>query len=391
MIHRGKTRIPGYALCYNDDLERELRSMVLRGRKLRIPKLNIGGLVAEIPIVQGAMGIGVSGPMLAAAVANEGGVGVISGVNMGYGEPDFKNDTLRANLRALKNQIAKARQLAPKGILGINLMVAMNHYHEMACAAVQEGIDLIISGAGLPTKLPEFVKGFKTRIAPIVSSAKAARFLMQYWDKHYGRTADMVIVEGPEAGGHLGFSEEILGDPNKPPVLDIVRAVIDAVRPFQEKFEVNIPVVAAGGIYSGADIADCLKAGASGVQMATRFVATDECDADIRYKEEYIAAQKDDIIIIKSPVGMPGRALNNAFIKNLAAHGKEITECFRCLQGCNPKVAPYCISTALINAVKGDVDDGLVFVGSNVDRVDKIVSVKRLMEELIYELRLALD
>jgi len=356
---------------------------------LKIPKLNIGGLIAEIPIIQGAMGIGVSGPMLASAVANQGGVGVISGVNMGYNEPDFRDDPLRANLRALKNQIAKARQLAPKGILGINLMVAMNHYHEMACAAVQEGIDLIISGAGLPTKLPEFVEGFKTRISPIVSSAKAARFLMQYWDKHYGRTADMVIVEGPEAGGHLGFSEEILTAPNMPPVLDIVKDVIDAVKPFQEKFKVNIPVVAAGGIYTGADIAECLKAGASGVQMATRFVATDECDADIRYKEAYIAAQKDDILIIKSPVGMPGRALNNAFIKNLSTRGKEITECFRCLQGCNPKVAPYCISTALINAVKGNTDDGLVFVGSNVYKIDKTVPVKLLMEELLHGIELA--
>ena len=355
---------------------------------MKVPKLIIGGLIAEIPIIQGAMGIGVSGPILASAVANGGGVGVISGVNIGYNEPDFKDDTLMANLRALKSQIAKARQLAPKGILGINLMVAMNHYSEMACAAVQEGIDLIISGAGLPTKLPEFVKGFRTRISPIVSSAKAARFILQYWEKHYGRTADMVIVEGPEAGGHLGFSEEILRAPKMPSVLDIVRDVLDAVKPFQEKFEVKIPVVAAGGIYGGEDIAECLKAGASGVQMATRFVATDECDADIRYKEAYIAAQKSDIMIINSPVGMPGRALNNPFIQNLSARGKEITECFRCLQGCNPKVAPYCISTALINAVKGNVNDGLIFVGSNVYKIDKIVSVKQLMDELVHELYL---
>ena len=358
---------------------------------MRIPKLNIGGLVAEIPIIQGAMGIGVSGPMLAAAVANEGGVGVISGVNMGYNEPDFRGDTLRANLRALKSQIAKARQLAPKGILGINLMVAMNHYSEMVCAAVQEGIDLIISGAGLPMKLPEFVKGSKTRISPIVSSAKAARFILQYWDRHYGRTADMVIVEGPEAGGHLGFSEEVLCAPNRPSIGDIVKDVIEAVKPFQERFKVSIPVVSAGGIYNGADIAGSLKAGASGVQMATRFVATHECDADIKYKEAYVAAQKDDIVIIQSPVGMPGRALNNKFIRSLTAHGKEIKECFRCLQGCNPKVAPYCISTALINAVKGNIDDGLVFVGSNVDKIDKITSVKWLMKELIDELQLAPD
>lgn len=355
---------------------------------MKIPELNISGLIAKIPIIQGAMGIGVSGPMLAAAVANEGGIGVIAGVNIGYKEPDFTNNTLIANLRAMKSQIEKARQLAPKGIIGINLMVAMNHYGEMVRAAVEDGIDLIISGAGLPTKLPEFVKGFQTRIAPIVSSGKAAKVILQYWEAHYGRTADMIIVEGTEAGGHLGFSEEILNAPHKPSVNDIVKDVTETVRPFQERFQKNIPVIAAGGIYTGGDIADSLKAGASGVQMATRFVATDECDADMKFKQEYIAAKKEDIVIIKSPVGMPGRALNNKFIKKLNAYGDEIKGCFQCLKGCNPKVAPYCISTALINAVTGRVDDGLVFVGSNVFRIDKIVSVKRLIEELMQDMHL---
>jgi NAD(P)H-dependent flavin oxidoreductase YrpB (nitropropane dioxygenase family) len=176
-----------------------------------------------------------------------------------------------------------------------------------------------------------------------------------------------------------------------PSVLDIVKDVIDTVKPFQEKFEVGIPVVAAGGVYNGADIAECLKTGAGGVQMATRFVATDECDADIRFKEAYISAKKDDIIIIKSPVGMPGRALNNEFIKNLSANGKVIKECFRCLKGCNPIIAPYCISAALINAVKGSVNEGLIFVGSNVHKIDKIVSVKQLMKELLHDIELVPD
>ncbi|MPM05115.1 Dihydroorotate dehydrogenase [bioreactor metagenome] len=356
---------------------------------MNIPKLDIGGLLAEIPIIQGAMGIGVSGPELAAAVANEGGVGVIAGVNIGYNEPDFKTNTLAANLRALKKQIKQARQLAPKGIIGINLMVAMNHYIEIAHAAVHEGIDLIISGAGLPTNLPETVQGFKTRIAPIVSSGKASKIILQYWDKHYGRIADMVIVEGPEAGGHLGFSQEILNAQNKPSVIDIVKEVIAAVKPFEEKYKKNIPVIAAGGIYTGSDIADCLNAGASGVQMATRFVATDECDADIRFKEKYIAAKNDDVVIIKSPVGLPGRALNNKFIQELDEYREKIAGCVQCLKGCNPKVAPYCISTALINAVRGNIDDGLVFVGSNVYKIDKIVSVKSLIEELLNEMALA--
>ncbi len=356
---------------------------------MKIPTLNIGGLIAKIPIVQGAMGIGVSGSKLAAAVANEGGVGVIAGVNIGYEEPDFPNNTLAANLRALKSTIAKARLLAPKGIIGINLMVAMNHYGEMVRAAADEGIDLIISGAGLPLQLPEFVRDFKTRIAPIVSSGKAARVISQYWETHYGRTADMVVVEGTEAGGHLGFSREILDAQDKPSLLNIVKDVVEAIKPFQDRFKKKIPVVAAGGIYTGTDIAQCLKSGAKGVQMATRFTATDECDADYRYKEAYLSAKKEDVVIIQSPVGMPGRALNNKFIQRLNERGIEIKSCFQCLKGCNPKIAPYCISTALINAVQGNVDEGLVFVGSNVYRIDKIVSVRKLIQELLNELILA--
>lgn len=357
---------------------------------MKIPKFDIGGLTVTTPIVQGGMGIGVSGSNLAAAVANEGGIGVIAGVNIGYKEPDFATNTIKANLRVLKREIKKARELAPEGILALNLLGAMKHYNEMACAAVEEGIDLIISGAGLPLKLPNIVTGVKTRIAPIVSSSKAAQVILKYWDTHYGRTADMIIVEGAEAGGHLGFSEETLKADNKPSVIDIVKEVTQNIKPFEEKFMKKIPVIAAGGIYTGSDIADCLKAGASGVQMATRFVATNECDADIKFKEAYINAKKEDIVIIKSPVGMPGRALNNKFVKKISEYGDEITTCFQCLKGCNPKNAPYCISTALINAVKGQVDDGLIFVGSNVYRVNKIVSVKELIEELKNEIEVSL-
>lgn len=355
---------------------------------MKLPKLDIGGLTAEIPIIQGGMAVGVSGAGLAAAVAGAGGVGVIAGVDIGYREPDFARDVPGANLRALKSQIREARRLAPKGILGVNLMVAMNYYGEMARAAADEGIDLIISGAGLPLKLPDLVKGFKTRIAPIVSSAKAAAAILQYWDKHYGRTADLVIVEGPEAGGHLGFSREVL-EGQKPPLRQLVAEVLETVGPYREKFGKNIPVAAAGGIFTGADIAEYLQAGAGGVQMATRFVATDECDADIRFKQMYVQAQKEDIKIIESPVGMPGRALYNPFLRRIARQGDDIKACFRCLKGCNPKSAAYCISKALIHAVSGDVDDGLVFVGSSVYRIQKIVPVKELMDELVRDAQLA--
>ena len=356
---------------------------------MRIPKLNIGGLISEIPIIQGAMGIGVSGSKLAAAVANEGGVGVIAGVNIGYGEPDFSSNPLAANIRALKTNIQQARKLAPKGIIGVNLMVAMNHYGEMVRTAVEEGIDLIVSGAGLPLKLPEFVKDLHTRIVPVVSSGKAARVIAQYWEKHYDRTPDMIVVEGTEAGGHLGFSRDILTGANKPSVLDIVRDVKNVINTFAERMHKKIPIIAAGGIYTGEDIAQCLRSGADGVQMATRFTATDECDADPKYKQAYLAAEEDDIVIIQSPVGMPGRALNNRFIQKLNEIGLNIKGCSQCLRGCNPKTAPYCISQALINAVQGNVDDGLIFVGSNAYRVDHIVSVKQLVQELLNGITLA--
>jgi nitronate monooxygenase len=353
---------------------------------MKIPKLDISGLIATIPVIQGGMGVGISGAKLAAAVANEGGVGVIAGVDIGYREHDFNSNILQANLRALKIEIQKARQLAPKGIIGINIMVAMNHYSEMAKAAVEEGIDLIISGAGLPTKLPEYVKDSPTRIAPIVSSGKAANVILKYWDAHFGRTADMVIVEGPEAGGHLGFSQEVLTSPDRPSLGDLVKEVLDVVRPYREKFQKHIPVIAAGGIYSGGDIAQYLAMGADGVQMATRFVATDECDADDAFKEAYVNAKEEDIKIINSPVGMPGRALFNEFVQRVSERNEEIKSCSQCLVGCKPKSAPYCITNALINAVKGNVNDGLIFVGSNAYLVDKIIPVKELINELKREM-----
>lgn len=358
---------------------------------MKLPSLQIGDLSVPVPIIQGAMGIGVSRSRLAAAVANQGGVGMLSGVQIGFMEPDFKQHPLQANLRALISEIRKARALSPKGVLGINFLVAMNHYKEMVLAAVEEGIDLIVSGAGLPMDLPQLVEGFKTKIAPIVSSGKAAQVICKLWERHYKRVPDLVIVEGPQAGGHLGFSAVVLQGGNMPNLLGIVRDVLDVLAPYGERAGKKIPVVAAGGIYTGEDMAECIKAGASGVQMATRFVATQECDADIKFKQAYVDAHKEDIIIINSPVGMPGRALNNKYMKKLSVKPEPIDGCYLCLKGCNPAVAPYCISDALINTVKGFVDDGVVFVGSNAWRLDKITTVKALIEELVQGARLALE
>lgn len=357
---------------------------------MKLPSLKIGELVAEVPIIQGAMGVGVSLSKLASAVANEGGVGVISGVQIGFDEPDFETNNGDANVRALKRHIKKAREMSPNGILGVNLLAAINNYKDMVMAAVEEKIDIIISGAGLPTDLPSMIEGTKTKIAPIVSSSKAAALIAKLWDRKFQYIPDLVIVEGPEAGGHLGFSEEQLNAAEKPKLEEIVQQVIEALKPYEEKYNKSIPVIAAGGIFDGIDIAKYLKLGAAGVQMATRFVATEECDADIRFKEAYINSNKEDIGLVKSPVGMPGRAIHNSFIKRLQQENIPVKRCYNCLKPCDPKNTPYCISKALIDSVVGNVEEGLIFTGTNAYRIEGMTTVKKLMARLVSEAEAAL-
>lgn len=352
---------------------------------MKLPNLKLGEMVVPVPIIQGGMGVGVSLSKLASAVANEGGIGVISGVQIGFREPDFETNTLEANERALVKEIRNARKLSPKGILGINFLVAMNNYKELAEIAVKEKIDLIISGAGLPMELPSIVKGSSTKIAPIVSSGRAASIISKLWDHRHQVAPDLVIVEGAEAGGHLGYSMEELTTEPLPDLKQIVKDVIEAVKPYEEKYKRRIPVIAAGGIFTGSDIAEFIKLGAAGVQMATRFVATEECDANIKFKEAYLNSKKEDICIIKSPVGMPGRAIKNPFINSVKEKNMAVRKCYNCLKPCKPATTPYCISKALIEAVNGNINEGVVFTGTNAYRVQKIVKVKELMAELILE------
>lgn len=357
---------------------------------MKLPQLSLGDLVASVPIIQGGMGVGVSRSRLASAVANQGGIGIISGAQIGFTEPDFENNNLAANIRALRREIRKARELSPNGIIGVNFMVAMNHYKELALTAVEEKIDLIISGAGLPKSLPEFVKGTKTKIAPVVSSGKAAQLITKMWDRKYNYLPDLVIVEGPDAGGHLGFTlDQLMANP-KIELTQILKDVKESLSSFQEKYKKAIPIIAAGGIFDGFDIAKYLKAGASGVQMGTRFVATEECDADIKFKEAYINSKNEDIQLVKSPVGLPGRAITNEFTKKTDMGNIPIKKCYDCLIPCNPKNTPYCISKALIEAVKGKLDNGLIFSGSNAYRLKEIVSVQQLMKQLVSEAETAL-
>jgi nitronate monooxygenase len=347
-----------------------------------LPILKIGEKIAKYPIIQGGMGIGVSRAKLAGAVAKEGGIGIISTAQVGYDEPDFDTNANEANLRALEKQIKEAKRISNNGIIGINIMSVTNQYKENVLRAIKAGVDLIISGAGLPKDLPELIKNTKVKIAPIVSSGRCAKLMTKLWTSKYDYLPDMIVVEGPEAGGHLGFSEEELKD-KKLNIYDIVKDVIEAVKEFEEKYKRKIPIIAAGGIFDKKDIKKAIDVGASGVQIATRFVATEECDAHENFKKAYVDAKKEDIKIIKSPVGMPGRAIYNKFIQDLETSVCKIKKCFNCIKTCDPGNTPYCITKALINAVKGNLDEGLIFCGSNVYRIDKIVTVKELMQELV--------
>ena len=345
-------------------------------------ELKIGNLTARLPIIQGGMGVGISLSGLAAAVANEGGVGVIAAAGIGMLDYDFSTKFLEANITRLKSEIRKAREKT-KGIIGVNIMVALTNYAEYVKASFEEGIDIVFSGAGLPLNLPQYLEGkYETKLVPIVSSARAASVICRKWLDKYNYLPDAIVVEGPKAGGHLGFKENQIFDAAFS-LEKIVPEVVKELKPFEDKVGRPIPVIAGGGIYSGEDIYNIMKLGASGVQMATRFVTTDECDASIDFKNTYIRAQKDDVTIIKSPVGMPGRAIRNTFTEDISRGANKPFKCpYHCIVTCDYKNSPYCIALALTNAQKGNLDNGFAFAGENAYRSDKIVSVKELMETL---------
>ena len=351
--------------------------------------LTLAGRALTVPILQGGMGVGVSLGGLAGAVAACGGMGCISTADTGYREPDFEKDPVSANRRALAAEIAKAKKIAGgAGIVAINAMVATQNYADAVKTAVEAGVDAIVSGAGLPLELPGLVGKADVALAPIVSSGRAARLILRRWAKAFGRTADFVVIEGCKAGGHLGFAEEDLLAGKCQTLDEILPEVLAEVKPCEEQFGHAIPVVVAGGVYTGEDMAHYMKQGAAGVQIATRFIPTYECDASQAYKDVLLNASAEDVRIIHSPVGMPGRALNTPLVQKLS-EGMRFPpkRCARCLKGCNPAQVPYCITHALIEAVKGNVEEGLFFCGANVGRLDKMRSVRALMDELMNEWR----
>lgn len=347
----------------------------------RLPSLWIGDLEINPPIVQGGMGVRVSRASLAAAVANEGGVGVVATVGLGRFEDAPGSQYISVNGEALRREVRKARDMS-NGIIGVNVMVALSDYENLARIAAEEGVDLIISGAGLPLDLPGLVEGKPTKLIPIVSSARALRIISKKWQRQFGRSPDAVVVEGPQAGGHLGFPYDQVEGTNAPSLDSIVSEVIDVAN----ELDPPVPVIAAGGIFDGRDIARVLDLGASGVQMATRFVCTDECDVHDNFKQAYINAKKEDITIISSPVGMPGRVLYNEFVQRIKEGLTVPFKCaFRCLRSCNPKTVPYCIAKALVNAAEGNLEEAFAFAGSNAYRITEIVPVKKLITELVDE------
>lgn len=372
--------------------------------------LVIGDMVAKHPIIQGGMGVGISLSSLAGAVAKAGGIGIISTAQIGFREPDFLKNPMEANMRAIRSEFKKARTIAPKGIIGFNIMVATRNYAQYVKEAIKAGADIIISGAGLPVDLPEYLaeakrlaaeagENVRTKIAPIVSTAKSAAVICKIWDRKYKRIPDLLVIEGPLAGGHLGFTREQLSrygadTANVPETYDQtaydeeICGIMKVVKQFEEKYCQHIPVVIAGGIYTHEDVQHAMDLGADGVQVATRFVTTEECDAPMSYKQSYLDAGKEDIVITQSPVGMPGRAIRNQFLDQVIeqkASGQKakIEHCYQCLEHCDPKNIPYCITRALSNAAEGDLDHALLFCGSNAWRSDHMETVDAVMCDLL--------
>ena len=347
--------------------------------------LTIGNLKCRLPIIQGGMGVGISLNELAAAVANAGGIGVISAAGIGMMGKDYSINFLEANTRALKDEIQKAREKT-KGILGVNIMVAMTNFAEMVRTAIEEKIDIIFAGAGLPLTLPGFLsQETHTKLVPIVSSARAAGLIAKRWFEKYKYAPDAIVVEGPLAGGHLGFSEEQINNPDIK-LENILVEVVNEIKKVEEESGKAIPVIAGGGIYTGADIYKFIQLGASGVQMATRFVTTVECDASDEFKQTYIDCKEEDISIIKSPIGLPGRAIVNDFIVAVNKGNKRPYKCpYHCIVTCKKELSPYCISLALINARRGRMKNGFAFAGANAYRADKVISVQELMQALADE------
>ena len=352
--------------------------------------LRIGGISIPVPVIQGGMGVGISMSGLAVAVANQGGVGVISAAGLGLVHRNPALDYLEANMEGLRIELRKAREKTI-GVIGVNIMVAMTNFADLVRTAISEKVDIIFSGAGLPMNLPSFLKPDSlTKLVPIISSGRAAKIICEKWKTLHNYLPDAFVVEGPKAGGHLGFKKDNLEDANYS-LEELIPEVVKEVSFYEEKYGKEIPVIAAGGIYTGEDIYNIMQKGAKGVQIGTRFVTTVECDASMEFKHAYIDAAESDMEIIESPVGMPGRAVKNSFIDKVKMGLKVPIKCpFHCIKTCKVSDSPYCIITALYNAYRGNMKGGYAFAGSNAYLATKITTVKEIFSDLVADFQLAL-
>ncbi len=349
-----------------------------------LPTLKIGRYVPRFPLIQGGMGVLISGPNLSGAVAAEGGIGTLATVGIGMATMTCSVDNFfRKNVEALKAAVAKAREKAKGGILAANCMCALQDYEQQVRAVCEAGIDIIISGAGLPLKLPELTKDFPdVALVPIVSSLKAASLIVRRWLKSYNRVPDAFVVETPnEAGGHLGAPKiERVNDR----ALSLETVVPQLVNWLKE-IRLNIPVIAAGGIFDRKDMLRAFGLGARGVQMGTRFAASAEGDAADGFKRAYVNAKKEDVVLIDSPCGLPGRALLSPMVERFLRHVDRRDPCIAdCLSHCVYRATrrTFCIARALVEALQGNWEEGLFFCGSNVWRVEKIQTVREIFADL---------
>lgn len=347
--------------------------------------LKIGDLNIPVPIIQGGMGVCVSMSGLASAVANEGGVGVISAVGIGMSEPDYRTNLRQSNKVALRKEIRKAREKS-KGVIGVNIMMAVSDFEEMLKVAIEELIDIAFVGAGLPLKnIANLLEGTKTKFVPKVSSSRAAKIIFHHWSEKFGRVPDAIVVEGPLAGGHLGYTKNDLVN-NESDLATIVKQTINEISVFEQKHGIEIPVIAGGGIYTGKDMYDIMQLGAKGVKIGTRFVTTYECDVAEQFKQNYINCKEEDITIIDSPVGLPGRVITNDFVKQIQQGMQKPVKCpWKCLRTCDFNTVQFCIAEALYNASKGDFEQGFSFAGSKAYLAEKIISVKETINQIINE------
>jgi nitronate monooxygenase len=350
-----------------------------------LKSFKIGDLTIPVPIVQGGMGIGISLAGLASAVATQGGIGTIAAVGAGLIHGTHDKSYRQNNVDGLISEIKKARQLT-QGVLAVNIMSVLTNFSDLVQTSIKEKIDIIFSGAGLPLDLPKYkTNGSGTKLVPIISSGRAALIIVKKWLQNYNYLPDAFVVEGPEAGGHLGFSYKDI-DKQKHNLQAIVQDVLKITKELKTKYNKDVPVIAGGGIVSGSQINELFTLGVSAVQLGTSFIPTQECDASENFKQAFIDAAPKDIQLIESPVGLPGRAIENEFLLAASRGEKRPDSCkYGCIKSCNPKTTKYCIMEALLSAYRGKLNSGFVFSGAKGYKIKAITTVKEVFDRLFKE------